>query len=93
MSEYIENNREYVMSDEELTNLLFERRGKGGGLVLKRSGLSRVSTVFALGRIKNLESQIRGTKDAVKKMDLLAKQNFYVGLLVSIAANSKLTTQ
>ena len=89
MNEYLKENMSHILDDDALTNILCEKDSKGN-YSIRRGVLSRVSSVFALGRIKNLESQVKSAKDTDKKMDLLAKQNFYVGLLISISINSKL---
>jgi len=72
---------------EELEELLFER--KGGRLTLKRSGLSKVSTTAVFAKIKMIQNQISRTKDLSKKIDLLSKMNFYMGLLMTISSNSE----
>ena len=82
---------DYLYEDDvKLGKLLFEK-DRSGKYSFRRSGLSKVGTAAVMVKIKGLENQIRRTKTAEQKMDLLAKQNFYVGLLVSISINSKLT--
>jgi len=90
MSEYFDNNLAYLLEDDYLNDLLCEK-DKRGNITIKKSGLSRVSSGVLLGRIKMIEREIKRTKDVSRKIDLLGLSNFYVGALVSLSINTKLT--
>lgn len=90
MEDFLQGNIDFILEDDNIKDVLFEKNRKGEWS-FRRGGLSKVGTAAVMVKIKGLENQIRRSKQPEAKMNLLAKQNFYVGLLISISINSKLT--